>query len=182
MLSEADAALAALFLRRIIVYSLLMKTVLALIVVLALAAAAYWYFTDAEHKRQVEHVQDRAAQGAEEMGKAVKERLKDFHLTTPEIKEELERTGQVVRKKAEAVGAAIADATADTRITTIIKAKLVKDPDLSAIEISVSTTAGVVTLSGSVASPEYVSRAMKLALETDGVSEVISTLQVKAAK
>ena len=159
-----------------------MKTLLAVIVVVALAAAGYWYFTDAQRKSELQHVQEQAAQRAEQMGKAVKERFKDFHLSTPEIKQELERTGQVVRKKAEAVGAAIADATADSRITAKIKAKLVQDPGLSALDVSVNTTRGVVTLSGIVASPEDVARAMNLALETEGVNEVISTMQVKAGK
>ena len=51
--------------------------------------------------------------------------------------------------------------------------------ELSALSISVNTTAGVVTLSGFVNSTEDISKAMLLALETDGVREVISTLQVK---
>ena len=84
-----------------------------------------------------------------------------------------------MRKKAEQVGAVLADATADARITATIKAKLVKDPTLSALAISVNTTGGVVTLSGSVAGPEEIKQAMKLALETEGVREAISTLQVK---
>jgi len=108
--------------------------------------------------------------------------MKDFSLSNPEIKDELERSGKVVRKKAEQVGAAIADATADARITATIKAKLVKDQALSALRISVNTTAGVVTLSGSAAGTDEIKEAMKLAYDTEGVREVISTLQVKATK
>ena len=52
------------------------------------------------------------------------------------------------------------------------------DPELSAVEISVNTTDGIVTLSGKAASPEPVGRAMLLALETNGVREVIGTLRV----
>jgi len=37
----------------------------------------------------------------------------------------------------------------------------------------------VVTLSGTVASPEHISKAMLLAMETGGVREVVSTLQVQ---
>ena len=51
--------------------------------------------------------------------------------------------------------------------------------DLSALNISVNTTEGVVTMSGTVQAPEDISKAMLLAMETDGVREVISTLQVK---
>ena len=38
----------------------------------------------------------------------------------------------------------------------------------------------LVTLSGTVPSPDAISKAMLLAMETDGVKEVISTLQVKS--
>ncbi len=76
-------------------------------------------------------------------------------------------------------GHAIADATADARITAAIKGKLLASRDLSALNISVNTTAGVVTLSGFVSSSEDISKAILLAMETDGVREVVSTLQVK---
>ena len=68
---------------------------------------------------------------------------------------------------------------ADARVTGAIKGKLVANKDLSALSISVNTTEGIVTLSGSVNSAEDISKAMLLAMETDGVHEVISTLQVK---
>ena len=85
----------------------------------------------------------------------------------------------MVRRTAEKAGQAIADATADARATAAIKARLLTHRDLSALDISVNTTMGVVTLSGSVSSREDISKAMLLAMETDGVREVISTLQVK---
>jgi hyperosmotically inducible protein len=84
----------------------------------------------------------------------------------------------VVRRKAKEAGQAISDATADARITAAIKGKLVTS-DLPGLSISVNTTAGVVTLSGTVPSAEAISKAMLVAMETDGVKEVISTLQVK---
>ena len=99
---------------------------------------------------------------ADELKDTVHEHLKDVHLNPAEIRDELAKTGKVVRKKAGQVGAAIADATSDVRITAAVKAKLVKDPDLSAFRVSVSTTGGVVTLSGSVDSAEQISQAMKL--------------------
>jgi hyperosmotically inducible protein len=100
-------------------------------------------------------------------------------LKPQDVKDELARTGQVVRRKAKEAGQAIADATADARITAAIKGKLVASRDLSALNISVNTTSGVVTLSGTAPSAEAISKAMLLAMETDGVKEVVSTLQVK---
>jgi hypothetical protein len=95
------------------------------------------------------------------------------------IKEELARSGQVIREKARVAGAAISDAAANARITATIKAKLIGESSLAAFKINVDTTDGVVTLSGTVNSPEEVGKAMSLALETEGVHKVISTLQVK---
>jgi len=159
-----------------------MKTLLALILIIILAAGAYWYLTNDQQKSQVRQAEGEVSQRARQMGDTVKDKLKDFSLSTPEIKDELERTGRVVRKKAKEVGTVLADATADARITATIKAKLVKESSLSSLRISVNTTDGVVTLSGSVDSAEQVADAMKVALETEGVREAISTLQVKAAK
>jgi osmotically-inducible protein OsmY len=44
----------------------------------------------------------------------------------------------------------------------------------------VNTTRGVVTLSGTVSSEAKIGKAMLLALQTEGVQEVISTLQIKS--
>jgi hyperosmotically inducible protein len=95
------------------------------------------------------------------------------------VKEDLERTGKVIRRKAREAGQAISDATADARITAAIKAKLLGSKELSALSISVNTTDGVVTLSGSVNSTEEISKAVLLAMDSEGVREVVSTLQVR---
>ena len=71
-----------------------------------------------------------------------------------------------------------ADATADTRTTAAIKLKLAAEPELSALQISVDTTAGLVTLAGKVKSAELAERAVAVAGSVDGVREVKSTLQV----
>jgi hyperosmotically inducible periplasmic protein len=105
--------------------------------------------------------------------------MDDLGLTPENIRSELTSTGKVIRRKSEAMGHAISDAAADARITGAIKAKLVADPELSAVAISVSTTDGCVTLSGSASSPENIRRAMTLAYETDGVTQVVSTLLIK---
>jgi hyperosmotically inducible protein len=70
-------------------------------------------------------------------------------------------------------------AAANARITAAIKTKLVADSGLAAFKIDVDTTDGVVTLSGTVTSPEDIARAMKLAMEVEGVHRVVSTLLVK---
>jgi hyperosmotically inducible periplasmic protein len=139
-----------------------MKTFFALLMGLLLGAVGVWYF--------LAHRDDPATQS----------RLRSLHLTTGEVQEELTRSGQIVRHAAQDVGRAVADATADTRATAAIKARLLTDPHLSVLRISVNCTEGRVTLSGTVSSTADISRAMMIALEADsGVREVVSTLQVK---
>jgi osmotically-inducible protein OsmY len=84
-----------------------------------------------------------------------------------------------VRRKASDLGTKIADASADARIVTVIKAKYAEDKDLSVWKISVSCDHGHVSLSGTVSVPEDIGKAVALALETDGVSDVTYTLDVK---
>lgn len=152
--------------------------IIGIIFGVALLVGAVWYYSDknAHAGKAKEQLQGAATQTKD----FVQEKLGTSHLTSEDIKDEFARTGKVVRRKAQEAGAAVADATADARITSVIKAKLVRDPDLSAISISVSTTEGRVTLSGTASSPENIRKAIELAMETDGVHEVISTLQVKS--
>jgi hyperosmotically inducible protein len=138
-----------------------------------------WYFLEGREKPAIRHAQDATAMAIERAADAAKVRLFAWHLTGDDIKNDLARTGKVVRRSACDAGAAIADATADARVTAKIKAKLVTDRELSARNISVNTTDGHVTLAGMVLSPELIGKVMLLALETDGVRDVTSNLQVK---
>ena len=95
------------------------------------------------------------------------------------LQEELARTGRVIREKAREAGGALADAAQNTQVSARIKAKLLEDRGLSAFKVDVDTADGVVTLSGTVDSHEAIERALQLALSTEGVRKVISTLQVK---
>jgi osmotically-inducible protein OsmY len=119
---------------------------------------------------------DRARDTATDVKDDVNEKLTEWHLTPDDIKDDLAKTGQIVRTKAQAVGGKIADA----RIVTVIKAKYVMDHDLSAIDISVDSQDGEVALGGTVASPELVGKAVVLALDTDGVRGVTSKITVAA--
>jgi osmotically-inducible protein OsmY len=156
-----------------------MKIVFALIVGITVGAAAVWFYSSKQSKSAIRTTGDQIESSARSARDVVQEKLKVLDLRPDDIKDDLARTGQVVRRKAREVGQAIADNTADARITAAIKGKLVANRDLSALSISVNTTGGVVTLSGSVSSPEDIGKAILLAMETDGVREVISSLQVK---
>ena len=156
-----------------------MKVFLALIVGIVLGAAGLWYYNTAQGRARVQKTGEQIESAARSARDTVEEKLRVLDLRTNDIKDELAHSGEVIRRSARDAGHAIADATADARITTEIKAKLLGSRELSAFSISVNTTGGIVTLSGTVPSMEAISRAMLLAMEADGVREVISTLQVK---
>jgi osmotically-inducible protein OsmY len=139
-----------------------MKALLALLVGLALGGVGVWLFLTYRNDP------------------AMQQNLRALHLNTGEVQEELARTGRIVRRAAQDVGKAVADATADARITAAIKARFLADAHLSVLSISVNCTEGRVTLSGTVSSMADIGRAIQIAMEADSsVREVVSTLQVR---
>ena len=156
-----------------------MKTFLILVVGIGIGRAVVWFYNNYHNRPGCGSAGQKVEDAAKTTRDAAQDKLRVLHLRPEDIKDELARTGQVVRRTASEAGQAIADATADARITGAIKAKLLTSRDLSALNILVNTTAGVVTLSGAVASSEDISKAIVLAMETDGVREVVSTLQVR---
>jgi osmotically-inducible protein OsmY len=156
-----------------------MRAFLALIVGIGIGGVAAWFLTTHPNEPHVQAATNQIQNAAKSARDTVEDKLRVLDLRTNDIKDELARTGRVIRRKAGEAEQAIANATADARITAAIKTKLVGDHELSAWSISVYTTQGIVTLSGFVPSTEAISKAMMLAMDTDGVKEVISTLQVK---
>jgi osmotically-inducible protein OsmY len=156
-----------------------MKTFLVLLIGLALGAAGAWLFVTYRDTPAMRNLQQRVGNTTADVRGAVSNKLDGVRLRPADIQEELAHTGQVVRRAASDMGRAVADATADARTTAAIKARYVADKRLSALRISVNCTEGRVTLSGTVSNMEDISHAMLLAMESDGVREVVSTLQVK---
>ena len=138
----------------------------------------HWYFQQEAGKKQLEQARAQVVSNAQMMATTIKDKFNE--LSVEDIKEEMARTSMIVREKAKSAGQSIAGATANARITASIKTKLISEPGLSAFAINVDTTDGLVSLSGKVDSYDHVARAVKLALETEGVHKVISTLQVMA--
>lgn len=151
-----------------------MKTFFCFLLGLVIGFAGHWYISQPSPADRVVHRDGETGESPADQRSSSDEIFDD-----EKIKDELARTGRVIREKAKDAGDAIADATANTRVTAAIKSKLVKDTGLSAFKIDVDTTDGVVTLSGNVSSHQEIDKAMDLALETEGVRKVISTLQVK---
>ena len=69
-------------------------------------------------------------------------------------------------------------AVGDAGLTSKIKAKMALDDTVRAAAIDVDTDGTVVTLSGSVRSEAERARAVQLARETDGVTQVVDQLRV----
>ncbi|MFN7139684.1 MAG: BON domain-containing protein [Limisphaerales bacterium] len=155
-----------------------MKTLFVLIIGAGLGIAAFMYFQDTGRVSARNEAEDVTTAGdTNDLRNRVSRSI--TNMDTAEIREELERTGKVVRRRAEEAGTVIRDVAADTKITAEIKGRYALDRQLSALRISVNTTDGIVTLSGAATSAEEIQRAMSIALETDGVREVVSTIQVK---
>ncbi len=106
---------------------------------------------------------------------------REWHLTPEEIRRQLDRAGQVIKREGGALGQRLDAATLDPRIVATIKAKYTLDSALSAWDIAVASREGHVTLSGTVNEPDLVVRAVVLALDTRGVVDVTSTLTVKSS-
>lgn len=67
----------------------------------------------------------------------------------------------------------------DATITTKVKAAFVKDPDVSALHIHVTTYKGVVQLSGFADNRKEIERASELARDVNGVKSVKNDIQLK---
>lgn len=150
-----------------------MRGLLRLAALLCLVLGAIWLAQNVDLGRL------RFRAGGELRGavKQAEKAVPDLDVTA--IAEELKQTGRVVRRRAGQTAETVAEATKDARTTAAIKAKLALDPSLSALEVSVDTTDGRVTLAGRAASAAAIARAIEIAFEQDGVHEVVSTLQVR---
>jgi len=164
---------------------------IALLLGILIGAGGMWYF--AQERESAAAIQeanqragDAAAQAREALGQAaagvkgaLAAKLEALELRAQDVKDDLARSGRIVRRKARDATEGVTDAARDAAITAEIKGKLAADSELSALAIDVDTNGGRVTLSGSAPSHAAIGRATLLALETHGVREVVSTLQVK---
>ena len=63
----------------------------------------------------MERTREKVAAGAERLKEGVSEKVRGLSWNSDEIKDELAKTGQVVRKKGRELGAVVADKAADAR-------------------------------------------------------------------
>jgi hyperosmotically inducible protein len=154
------------------------KLILGFLIGVAVVVALIWHYSNKnDHaaliKRDLTDAYDQTRVKVEEKISSL------TNISTDDIKAELAKTGQVVRQKAQEVGKEVSDATADPRTAAAIKAKIVADESLAGLGISVDCSKGEVTLSGKATSAENISKAIKIAYDTDGVRKVTSKIELK---
>src|SRR5256885_2243079 len=129
-----------------------MKIFFALLVNIAIKTSTVWFYSTKQGKSTVHTTNDQIESSTKSARDVVQEKLKMLDLRSNDIKDDLTRTNQVVRRKAREISHAISDNTADTHITNTIKNKLITNHNLSTINISINTTNDMVTLSNSISS------------------------------
>lgn len=92
--------------------------------------------------------------------------------------EKLESTRESLGEKADSAG----EYMDDSAITAKIKAGILSDPLLKVSQISVTTTNGVVNLSGVVDSKQSIDRAMEIARSNPNVKSVENSLVIQGAR
>lgn len=145
-----------------------------------LGALSYRVYLNRETRNSSLHVQtasvvERTQSAAADTKQAITSKLADWNLTPADIQADFAKAGKVVRSKT----ASARETMSDARIVAVLKGKYAFDSDLSALAINIDCAAGRVTLQGRAASADLIGKAIRLALETDGVTEVESLLAVE---
>jgi hyperosmotically inducible periplasmic protein len=165
-----------------------MKFLNGLIIGIILGAVGYWYIqekarqhpeTEQRYEQSAASAGTDASNAAHNLSDAFKAKLETLDLRADQVKDEMARSGKIVRRKAQEIAGNVADAASDARIVAAIKTKYAADSDLSVWSISVSCHDGHVALSGTAPNAEGVGKAVALALEVDGVQDATSTLVIK---
>jgi hyperosmotically inducible protein len=91
--------------------------------------------------------------------------------------ERIDQTAAGMRRESEKAG----DKMSDAAITVKVKSAIIAEPGLKAMQIDVDTVNGVVTLTGTVNSPELMENARRVAQTVEGVKSVNNQLTVKAS-
>jgi hypothetical protein len=102
-------------------------------------------------------------------------KLREWGLSPDDLRRMSDNAGEAISRK----GARLGEMASDVRIIAVVKAKFTLDDHLSGWDITVGCADGHVTLGGMVDSPEAIGRAIVLALDTEGVADVVSSLRVR---
>ncbi len=137
----------------------LLRTILLLAIVGAIAVMGYNYSMGRGFTLSYPATSDLDVDAARKRGSEV-------------TKDAAQKAGEAATKIEQAVG--------EGAVTAKIKSKMALDDHVKARAIDVDTSGTVVTLSGVVLSDDERQRALRLARDTAGVTQVIDRLDVKA--
>lgn len=119
------------------------------------------------------------------VGLAACEKQKPAETAGESIDQAIEKAGDKIDEASKKLGEQTEKASEvldDTAITAKIKEAILAEPGLKVLQITVNTTNGVVTLSGSVDSQQSSDRAKEIADAVAGVKSVENQLVVKSTK
>jgi osmotically-inducible protein OsmY len=111
--------------------------------------------------------------------KTAAQEIDEWKLSPSDIGQTLEKGPRVDRSRPATAGEKVATAADNARIISEVSSKMAADSDLADYKITVEANAGTVTLKGIAHSPGSIGNAIRLTLETEGVTHVISLLAVE---
>jgi hypothetical protein len=110
----------------------------------------------------------------------IEERMVEWKLTGDVILEDIKKSARIERTKTSWAGAPTGPMESGI-IADIVGAKFRADDEIAPLKFGLMVVNDVVTITGFAASPDQIGRAMALALDTDGVFEVISRIKLEPA-
>ncbi|MDD2466089.1 MAG: BON domain-containing protein [Desulfobulbus sp.] len=118
-----------------------------------------------------------AEKAGKKIDQAVDQAGKKIDQATNEASKKMEQAGDTVSDKSEQAVEYVDDAA----ITAKVKAEIASDPLLKVSQISVTTTKGIVRLSGVVDSQQSIDRALEITRKIKGVQITENKLVTKSA-
>lgn len=119
-----------------------------------------------------------AEKAGQKVDQAVEQAGKKIDQATDQAGKKIEQAGETLSDKSKKAGEYIDDAA----ITTKVKAAIAGDPVLKMSQITVTTTKGVVRLSGVVDSQQSIDRALEITRNVKDVQVTENNLTVKGTK
>jgi hyperosmotically inducible protein len=96
-----------------------------------------------------------------------------------EVGNRAREVGSDVANKTAAAASQAGRTLSEGSLTAKIKAKMALDDTVKALNLDVDTNGSVVTISGTVSTEAERSKAVQLAKETEGVTQVVDRIQIK---
>jgi hyperosmotically inducible protein len=95
--------------------------------------------------------------------------------TVAAVDQKMDQAKTTMQQQADKVGTVVND----TAITAKVKTAIIDEPGLKSMQINVNTENGIVTLTGTIDTPQKMDRALQIAQAVEGVKSVNNQLYVK---